>query len=191
MLQYSTVESGTLVLLRKLMSIRELRKFSLVGGTALALRYGHRRSVNLHFFSQEKFSTDNVIHALKNNFSDFNFKDAHNPVGLFCFINTVKVDFVQHYHHQIIGSIETSDGIRIFGDRDIMAMKVFAILKRAQKKDFWDIDELLRNYGVEEMIDCYYEKYPNQMLAISIPFALTYFADAEESEEPVSLKGQT
>ncbi len=29
------------------------------------------------------------------------------------------------------------------------------------------------------------------MLLISIPRALTYFEDAEASEEPVSLKGQT
>ena len=29
------------------------------------------------------------------------------------------------------------------------------------------------------------------MLAISIPNAISYFADAEESETPVSYKGQT
>jgi len=29
------------------------------------------------------------------------------------------------------------------------------------------------------------------MLAISIPNAITYFVDADESETPVSLKGQT
>ncbi len=29
------------------------------------------------------------------------------------------------------------------------------------------------------------------MLLISIPAALTYFEDAEESEDPVSLKGQS
>jgi hypothetical protein len=29
------------------------------------------------------------------------------------------------------------------------------------------------------------------MLAISIPHAITYFADADETEEPVSLKNQT
>jgi hypothetical protein len=34
-------------------------------------------------------------------------------------------------------------------------------------------------------------KYPNQMLAISIPHAITYFVDAEESETPVSFKKQT
>ena len=35
------------------------------------------------------------------------------------------------------------------------------------------------------------QKYPSQQLLISIPQAITYFDDAEESEEPVSLKNQT
>ncbi len=35
------------------------------------------------------------------------------------------------------------------------------------------------------------EKFPSQMLAISIPSALTYFTDAEDSEDPVSLQDQT
>jgi hypothetical protein len=34
-------------------------------------------------------------------------------------------------------------------------------------------------------------KYPTQMLAISIPNAITYFTEADESETPVSFKGQT
>ena len=34
-------------------------------------------------------------------------------------------------------------------------------------------------------------KYPSQMLAISILHAITYFIDAEESDTPVSYKGQT
>ena len=83
------------------------------------------------------------------------------------------------------------DGIRLFSKPDIMAMKIAAILRRAVKKDFWDIAELLQHYSVEEFIRFYTIKYPNQQLLISIPHALTYFIDAEESEEPVSLKGQT
>ncbi len=72
-----------------------------------------------------------------------------------------------------------------------MAMKISAILKRGVKKDFWDVAELLQHYSIEDFIDCYNKKYPNQQLLISIPQALTYFADAEESEEPISLKNQT
>jgi hypothetical protein len=34
-------------------------------------------------------------------------------------------------------------------------------------------------------------KFPNQMLMIGIPQALLYFVDAEDSDAPVSLKGQT
>lgn len=79
----------------------------------------------------------------------------------------------------------------MFSDKDIMAMKVNAILKRAQKKDFWDVAELLQHYTIKEFIINYEEKYPDQMLLISIPQALTYFADAEESEDPISLKAQT
>ena len=83
------------------------------------------------------------------------------------------------------------DGIRLLSKPDIIAMKIAAILRRAVKKDFWDIAELLQHYSVEEFIRFYTKKYPNQQLLISIPHALIYFIDAEESEEPVSLKGQT
>jgi len=72
-----------------------------------------------------------------------------------------------------------------------MAMKIQAILGRGKKKDFWDIAELLEHYSVQEMIDCHKAKYPNQMLGISIPQALTYFVDADESEEPITLKPLT
>ncbi len=70
-------------------------------------------------------------------------------------------------------------------------MKIFAILQRAKKKDFWDIAELLQYYSLEECITFYTEKYPNNQMLISIPYAISYFDDAEETEEPISLKGQT
>ena len=83
------------------------------------------------------------------------------------------------------------NGIRLFSIPDIMAMKIAAIMKRGVKKDFWDIAELLHHYSVSDFISYYTKKYPSQQLLISVPFALTYFTDAEESEDPVSLKGQT
>lgn len=55
MLFTSTVEPGTFALLEKLMSLENLQPFALVGGTALALRYGHRSSVDLDLFSTHKF----------------------------------------------------------------------------------------------------------------------------------------
>ena len=70
-------------------------------------------------------------------------------------------------------------------------MKIQAILGRAKKKDFWDLHELLQHYSLQQIMDWHKTKYPNQMLAISIPHAITYFVDADETEAPVSFKNQT
>lgn len=79
----------------------------------------------------------------------------------------------------------------MYSDEDIIAMKLNAILGRGMKKDFWDLYELLHYYSLKDMIDFHETKFPEQNLLISIPQAITYFDDAEESEDPVSLKGQT
>ncbi len=79
----------------------------------------------------------------------------------------------------------------MYSNEDIIAMKISAILGRAKKKDFWDMAELLNHNTVADCIGFNFKKFPEQRLLISIPYALTYFADAEESETPVSLKGQT
>ncbi len=50
---------------------------------------------------------------------------------------------------------------------------------------------LLQHYKLEEIIGFHKQKYPSQDLLITIPQAISYFDDAEESEEPVSLKNQT
>ncbi|WP_308768510.1 nucleotidyl transferase AbiEii/AbiGii toxin family protein [uncultured Bacteroides sp.] len=50
MLSYKTVEPHTLELLKKLTQQTFLSKARLVGGTALALQYGHRMSIDLDFF---------------------------------------------------------------------------------------------------------------------------------------------
>jgi hypothetical protein len=79
----------------------------------------------------------------------------------------------------------------MYDDRDLIAMKIQAILGRGKKKDFWDLYELLQHYNLRDMIDFHKSKYPNQMIMISIPQALVYFDDAENSDEPASFKNQT
>jgi len=191
MLQLSTIEPATLDLLKKLMSISELKNFYLVGGTNLSLRYGHRISVDLDLFSTNNFDKEEIIKVLKKNFSGFNYKRDTSTIGIFCFIDGIKVDLVKHHYYKIIDRIINEDGIRMLNDKDIIAMKIFAILRRGQKKDFWDLAELLKKYSVNEMLSFYKEKYPDNMVLISIPYAITYFEDAENSEDPICLKGQS
>ena len=191
MLHTQTVEPGTFSLLKKLMALPSLKPFSLVGGTALALRYGHRSSVDLDLFYHDKFDHTSVENELLLKFGrDFDYESGHKKIGIFCNIQKIKVDIV-HYPHLTIAPIEEKDKIRFYSSADIAAMKIQAIFGRAQKKDFWDLYELLRHYSLQQLIEWHKQKYPSQMLAISIPHAITYFVDAEESDSPVSYKKQT
>jgi predicted nucleotidyltransferase component of viral defense system len=173
------------------MGIPELAGFSLVGGTALALKYGHRISVDLDLFSEETFDRDVILLTLEKTFGkEFSYDGKKNNWAIFGFIHDIKVDFV-HYPQALIKKKESIDGIRMYSIEDIIAMKINAILGRGKKKDYWDIFELLHHFSLEQMIDYHSRKFPSQQLMISIPQALVYFEDAEQSEEPISLKGQT
>ncbi len=110
--------------------------------------------------------------------------------AVFCYIRGIKIDLIR-YNHPLLTNTEMRDGIRMYHDYDLMAMKVNAIMGRGTKKDFFDINELLHHYPLSMMIDCYSKKYPSQIYLISVPSALIYFTDAEESLDPISLKGQT
>lgn len=191
MLQTQTVEPGTLSLLKELCSLPFLKNFGLVSGTALSLKYGHRLSIDLDLFSFEVFENEPLVEELKRHFGN-RLKIRTSPpwFGIFCFIDEIKVDIVRH-PHPLIGQVETIDGIRFFSNQDIMAMKIQAILGRGKKKDFWDIAELLQHYTVSDFIKNHKEKYNTQNLLISIPQVMVYFQDADEDEDPVSLKGQT
>ncbi len=190
MLYTTTVESDTLAILKRLMTIPELNDFYLVGGTCLSLRYGHRKSIDLDLFSVSDFDNEAIVKAIKKHLP-LEVRTIDNPIGIFGFIENVKVDLVKQHRFPKIGEAITEEGIRMFSDKDIIAMKINAILRRAQKKDFWDIAELLQHYSVKDFVAFYEEKYPDQRLLISIPQAMIYFEEAEESEDPVSLKNQT
>jgi hypothetical protein len=179
------------VVLKQLMLIPELSSFALAGGTALALRYGHRESIDLDLFSSEPFENDKITEALEREFSSLRFRGTHSAIGLFAYVDDVKIDMINYSRYKLIGDVEVVDGIRILSSKDLIAMKVNAILRRAVKKDFWDIAELLRHYSMSEVIEFYTQKYPTQMLLITVPAAISYFEDAHNSEAPVSFRGQT
>ena len=172
------------------MALPEMAEFQLVGGTALSLYYGHRLSVDLDLFATKNFHPETIISCLEKQFPGFTYSSP-NQVGIFAFIDGIKTDLINYGHHPIIGFPIVDNNIRLFSTDDIAAMKIAAILKRAVKKDFYDIAELLDHYSVDTIIDCYRRKFPSQQLLISIPQAMTYFVEADESEDPMSLNGQT
>lgn len=79
----------------------------------------------------------------------------------------------------------------MFSVEDIIAMKVQEVLGRGKKKDFWDIAELLQHYSVDDFVRFHQEKNSSQNLLITVPQTISYFHDAEESEDPISLNKQS
>jgi hypothetical protein len=187
MLHLTTVEPRTFALLKKLMQMPALANCNLVGGTALALKLGHRMSVDLDLFSTTKLDIPELTKVLVNEFGQAYYNENSKiTFAIFCKIENIKVDIV-HYPHEIIEELELVDGLRIYSIKDIAAMKINAILGRGVKKDFYDLAKLLEIFTLKQIIDFHKRKYPSQMLLISIPTAITYFEDAEQDLDPITL----
>lgn len=181
MLYKETVESTTLELLNSLQSQPYLKGFYLVGGTALALRIGHRRSVDLYLFSN--FSFD-VVQLLENLTADYNFNlffSANNTIK--GSIDNVKVDFLSH-RYAYIGEPIVEEEIEMLSLQDIIAMKLNAISGSGQRvKDFIDIFYLNRSFSIEQMIGFYKKKY-TQYNEVSVLKSLVYFDDIDFNDWP-------
>ena len=94
MLRLSAVEPRTLELLRSILNEPFASDFNLVGGTALALQTGHRKSIDLDLFGEPEPDPDAIFHALSHlGTTKLNFK-ARNTLGLF--IDDIKVDIIRY-----------------------------------------------------------------------------------------------
>ena len=181
MLQYQTIYPATLQLLKDLQSLESLKECRLVGGTALALQLGHRRSVDLDFFGIVPQTPDELQDLLRENHDVTIVKESKN-IHIYL-IDGVKVDIVNYKYDWIDTPIE-EDGIRLADVKDIAAMKVAAIIGRGTKKDFIDLYFLLKQYSLKELLELYLQKYPDGSLFIAIK-SLSYFEDAEADPMPV------
>ncbi len=182
MLYFETVENSTLELLKGLQGLDSLRNTRLVGGTALALQYGHRISVDLDLFAQDlvaDFIT--IVTEIKSKGYKIEIR-KQSPGILIAMIENVKVDIV-NYPYPWIDSDKLEESIVMASDKDIAAMKLSAITNRVTKKDFVDLFFLLKNYSLEQMLTFYSEKY-NDGSTFMVLKSLTYFDDADADPSP-------
>ena len=183
MLHKETVEPQTLDLLKNLMQLPELNGFRLVGGTALSLLLGHRKSIDLDLFSDEPFERESILEILQATFSNFTLADQKSSRLFFTTINNIKVDFV-HTFEKFFSPVELVEGIRFASTPEIVALKLNAIAGRGAKKDFWDLNALLKVYSLKEMLSFYQERYPNNSLMMILK-SIPYFIEADQDLDPI------
>ncbi|RHI07230.1 hypothetical protein DW182_13610 [Bacteroides sp. AM16-24] len=180
MLCLSTIEPSTLELLKKLQQLPELRDTRLVGGTALALQLGHRKSIDLDFFGTINCDTQELVDAIKSVATLTILKESpHIHIYL---IDGIKVDIV-NYKYPWLDEVVLKQGIRMASFKDIAAMKITAVVGRGTKKDFIDIAFLLCHFSLDEILSFYSLKYNDGSIFMAMK-SLAYFDDAENEPMP-------
>ena len=181
MLQTDTVASGTLELLKHLQAEPTLRSTRLVGGTALSLQIGHRKSDDLDLFSVDPMDRMAVQKVLVDKYGFVpSVIDENTLIG---FIQGVKIDVIYHPFPWLDNAIE-EDGFRIATKKDIAAMKMHAIINSGKRpKDFVDIAFLSMHFSYNEIKRLLLRRYPayDPMMADR---AVIYFGDIDEDLIP-------
>lgn len=192
---YNTVTPLLLEVLKKLMAAKEFVDFRLVGGTALSLYRGHRKSVDIDLFTDAPY--DSIAFDAIDNFlrRDYPYVDTndYDAIGFGksyyvgkSDINCIKLDIF--YTDQFIDSAVVIDNIRLASIEEIIAMKLDVISSGGRKKDFWDIHELIDDYTIEKMFSLHKKRYPYTHDKIILKNNFVRFQNADVDFEPVCLR---
>jgi len=111
--------------------------FGLVGGTAIALHLGHRRSIDFDLFTDKDFSNESIRNKIKKN-RIIQTTLIDKPDELTLVSENVKLTFYKRTY-KIIYSDKFEDIINIPDLLTLAAMKAFALGRRAKWKDYVDI----------------------------------------------------
>lgn len=164
-----------------------VEKGYLAGGSALALHFGHRYSLDFDFFSQELFDPQKLSRQLQmlGNFVETLAKGI-SLIGTF---QGVKFSYFQ-YEYSLITKTSKFLDVNIADIKDIAAMKVAAIMDRGTKRDFIDIYEMIqKGMKLEDIFKLYDQKYHTfETNKFSIFKSLGYFDDAEGGNMPQMIK---
>jgi hypothetical protein len=129
--------------------------FYLAGGTALSLQLGHRKSVDLDFFTDNFPKRELLLQA----FSKYSPKVIQEAPGtLDLIIDDVKVSFLE-YKYPLVSDFSNFEGVRMASIDDIACMKLSAVSSRGSKKDFIDLYKILQKIGLNEIFLKFDQKF--------------------------------
>jgi hypothetical protein len=138
--------------IKELQALPTVSKFTLGGGTNLALQFNHRISDDLDFFYDEiigKEGFKNIENEVKNYFGNKakSFDDPCDINDQYCFLRffldledgtTIKVELLQNMKK--LYDAEVNQGISLLSKKDIGLFKLVSTSNRSTKKDIYDLD---------------------------------------------------
>ncbi len=157
--------------------------FYLVGGTAVALHIGHRRSVDFDLFTHESLKRNRIQRIIRE--SGFLVQDLLYEAydQMHCIINDVKVTFF-NYPFEIDPKVDFDGIIKMPALLDLAAMKVHALGGRSQWKDYVDLYFLLKeHFTVQDIERRAGELYASVFNEKLFREQLSYFEDVDFTEK--------
>lgn len=113
------------------------KEFYLVGGTALALQLGHRKSVDFDFFTEKELPA-NLLQRVKRAFPSSPIAVTYRAFEqLNLTISGIKTTFF-YFAYPVIEPLIMYRGNKIASVHEIAAMKAFALGQRLAYKDYVD-----------------------------------------------------
>jgi hypothetical protein len=159
------------------------RSFYLVGGTAIALQLGHRRSIDFDLFAYaERLNKSQIRKKLLQipYPQTIIFEDIDQ---LHFYINDVKVTFFL-YPYRIVHPVKFNATITMPTLLSLSAMKAFALGRRAKWKDYVDLYFLLKNFfSIADVAKEANTLFDNHFSEKLFRQQLSYHADIDYTEE--------
>ena len=170
--------------LKLLPLVREFsRDYYLVGGTAIALHLGHRRSIDFDLFTSGQLKKQSIKRTIDRHqcpVSEVLFEDSEQ---LHLVVHDVKLTFFS-YPYQIDAPVDFEQIIHMPDLLTLAAMKAYALSSRAKWKDYVDLYILLRDHfslaQISEKSKDLFGVYYNEKLFRE---QLCYFQDVDHSEK--------
>ncbi|MFH1233143.1 MAG: nucleotidyl transferase AbiEii/AbiGii toxin family protein [Patescibacteria group bacterium] len=164
------------------------KDFGLVGGTAIALHIGHRRSIDFDLFTNRVFKNQNILNKILK-ISKINRIIVNKLDELTLIIKGVKFTFF-YFPYIITYNKKVDNFINMPDLLTLSAMKAFALGMRAKWKDYVDLYFIIKDYFHNNEITKRGKKiFNNEFNEKIFRGQLAYFKDIDYQEEIEYLKG--
>lgn len=161
--------------------------FYLVGGTAVALHLGHRRSIDFDLFTDNSFNQIKLrkrVDALEK--IEHTFSQGEGELTVL--VKQVKLTFF-HYPFKIERKEKVDNIITIPDLISLGTMKAFALGKRAKWKDYVDLYFIFKKISFYDLINATDAIFKNEFNEKLFRTQLGYFDDVDYSEEIEYMEG--
>jgi len=158
----------------------------MAGGTAAALYFGHRMSVDIDLFTPDTFDSLRIFSLLKEA-----FQDCFSVHAIKLEQNTVVAAIEQtgfsifSYSYKLLEDPTIVEGfiVPLASVPDIALMKLIAINQRGSCKDFIDLRIIVeaKGFTLDGLMNLLVRKYPlGNEITFQLKKSLVYFDDAEK-----------